>query len=148
MNQGQYDQNKSSIKSLATRFNHSSAYELMAGDQSFGAFLEQEGFRAVPSPKQPFPGTDKYYRGGYITRTHGSLMSGRVDAIQVCYYYYLFFILNVPKANSQIIFFFKIECPSEVRYDGGEEMRKKFGTALAKVIDKFHNMYYEQDQNN
>ena len=31
--------------------------DLIAGDESFGAMLEQEGYFAVPSPRQPFPGT-------------------------------------------------------------------------------------------
>ena len=34
-----------------------SGRDLIAGDQSFGAMLEQEGYFAVPSPRQPFPGT-------------------------------------------------------------------------------------------
>ena len=28
----------------------------------------QAGYMAIPSPRQPKPGTDKYYRGGYITQ--------------------------------------------------------------------------------
>ena len=38
---------------------------------------------AVPSPRQPSPGKDKYYRGGYITQNHGSSNGGVVDAIQL-----------------------------------------------------------------
>ena len=34
-----------------------SGRDLIAGDESFGAMLEQEGYFAVPSPRQPFPGT-------------------------------------------------------------------------------------------
>ena len=30
--------------------------ELIAGSRSFGALLEKEGYYAVPSPRQPFPG--------------------------------------------------------------------------------------------
>ena len=83
LNQGRIDGNKSSIKALIHRNEQLSALELMTGEHSLGAYLEKEGFRAVPSPNQPSPGTDKYYRGGYITERHGSYVSGEVDAIQV-----------------------------------------------------------------
>ena len=42
-----------------------SGRDLIAGDQSFGAMLEQEGYFAVPSPRQPFPGTYFYYYKEY-----------------------------------------------------------------------------------
>ena len=42
-----------------------SGRDLIAGDQSFGAMLEQEGYFAVPSPRQPFPGTYFYYYNEY-----------------------------------------------------------------------------------
>ena len=46
--------------------------DLIAGPESFGAMLESEGYLAFPSPRQPRPGKDKYLRGGFITRCHGS----------------------------------------------------------------------------
>ena len=42
-----------------------SGRDLIAGDQSFGAMLEEEGYFAVPSPRQPFPGTYFYYYNEY-----------------------------------------------------------------------------------
>ena len=30
----------------------------------------QAGYMAIPSPRQPSPGKDKYYRGGYITQVN------------------------------------------------------------------------------
>ena len=33
-----------------------SGRDLIAGARSFGALLEDEGYYAVPSPRQPFPG--------------------------------------------------------------------------------------------
>ena len=63
--------------------------------------LEKSGYRAVPSPRQPGPGDQRYYRwcwwswwchlladqryyrGGFITQTHGSHHGGEVDAIQM-----------------------------------------------------------------
>ena len=49
-----------------------SGRDLIAGDQSFGAMLEEEGYFAVPSPRQPFPGTYFYYyneyRSAYIAK--------------------------------------------------------------------------------
>ena len=46
--------------------------ELLQGDHSLGAMLEEEGYPSIPSPRQPVPGEDKYYRGGHITQIHGS----------------------------------------------------------------------------
>jgi len=41
--------------------------ELLSGPASFGALMEQTGFHAVPSNRQPAPNGDKYFAGGYIT---------------------------------------------------------------------------------
>ena len=82
-----------------------------------GAMFETEGYRAVPSPKQPVPGDDKYYRGGYITQIHGSREGGLVDAVQV-------------------------EVPGEIRY-GEEEERTKYGQAVARILTQYMNLYYQ-----
>lgn len=60
-----------------------SPLELVCGGRSLGALLEEQGHRAVPSPRQPGPGGQRYYKGGYISQTHGSSTGGQVDAIQV-----------------------------------------------------------------
>eukprot|EP00095_Tigriopus_kingsejongensis_P000672 maker-scaffold340_size202118-snap-gene-0.24 protein:Tk00672 transcript:maker-scaffold340_size202118-snap-gene-0.24-mRNA-1 annotation:"PREDICTED: uncharacterized protein LOC102462580 isoform X1" len=107
----------SSIRSLAQRSELSDS-ELISGLDSLGAFLECEGYRAVPSPRQPCPGTDKYYRGGYITRAHGSLMEGQIDAIQ-------------------------LETPREVRQDGGPQGMTRFAQSLGRAIARFYLRHYQ-----
>ena len=48
---------------------------------------------AIPSPRQPSPGKDKYYRGGYITQvikmdsTIVVIMSSLVLMSTFCYYF-------------------------------------------------------------
>ena len=56
LNSMDYDATKSSVRSLARRSGVSGA-ELIAGGHSFGGFLEREGYNAVPSPRQNYPGT-------------------------------------------------------------------------------------------
>ena len=50
-----YDAAKSSVRSLAKRSGLGCG-ELVAGELSFGGFLESEGYNAVPSPRQKYPG--------------------------------------------------------------------------------------------
>ena len=38
----------------------------MTGPNSFGAFMQNSGFAAVPSPDIPYPGSDHYFTGGCI----------------------------------------------------------------------------------
>merc|ERR1711970_13464 len=91
--------------------------ELLSGPSSFGALMEQTGFNAVPSDRQPAPHGDKYFDGGHITDYYGSSHGGILDAVQ-------------------------LECPSEVRWEGGPEMRKAFGKAVAEVLLSFLDLYY------
>ena len=51
---------------------------LLRGPTSLGGYLEAEGVRVVPSPSDPSPGADPYWRGGYSTRIHGSVEDGEV----------------------------------------------------------------------
>ena len=45
---------------------------------------EREGYKAVPSPRQPAPNEESYYRGGFITLEYGTIDGkDEVDAIQV-----------------------------------------------------------------
>ena len=55
LNKGSYSPNYSSIKHLAIRTGES-GQSLMAGTDSFGTYLEQLGFKALPSLRQPVPG--------------------------------------------------------------------------------------------
>ena len=41
--------------------------ESVSQDKNCNLFV-QAGYMAIPSPRQPKPGKDKYYRGGYITQ--------------------------------------------------------------------------------
>lgn len=52
--------------------------QLLRGPMSFGGLLGDEGVRSVPSPSDPGPGAQPYWRGGYNTRVHGSLGEGEV----------------------------------------------------------------------
>ncbi len=113
-----FDVSKSSVRRLARERNLNGA-DLLIGPGSFGALLEEEGFNAVPSPRQVCPGPDKYYSGGYITQRHGSTGGGMVDAIQV-------------------------ETPREARVDGGPEKRQEFARALGVAIARFYQMHYQQ----
>jgi len=91
--------------------------ELLSGPTSFGALMEETGFKAVPSDRQPSPSGDKYFNGGHITDMYGSRHGGILDAVQ-------------------------IETPSEVRWEEGDEMRKAFAAALAETILSFMDIYY------
>ena len=75
--------------------------------------FESAGYRAVPSPRQPSPGTDLYYRGGYTAQVHGSRDGGVVDAIQ-------------------------LEFPGEIRIDAGKTTRDQFSTAVAQILQEFY----------
>jgi hypothetical protein len=77
------DPNRTFIRSLAARTLTVNFDGLLRGNVSFGAFLEKYGFDAVPSPKHPGPDSHTYFNGGYLTRRHGSMAGGMIDAIQI-----------------------------------------------------------------
>ena len=114
LNAADYTKDIPSIEALLNRTGLSIP-EILSGDQSFGAMFEAEGYETIPSPRQPIPGKDKYYRGGHITQIHGSRDGGLVDAIQT-------------------------EFPKTIRRD--EQIRNDFIKALARIIAKFHKLYY------
>jgi len=120
LNSGELDIEKSSIKSLVTRTGIP-LQEFMSGKRSLGAMFENDGYMAVPSPRQPTPGKDKYYRGGWITQIHGSRDGGNIDAIQ-------------------------LEFPTEIRTEVSDEEQARFGEKLAKNIESFQNFYYSKFQ--
>jgi len=93
----------------------------LLGEKSLGSLFERAGYKAVPSPRQPSPGTDLYYRGGYTAQVHGSSHGGVVDAIQ-------------------------LEFPGEIREDGGKSLRNSFSKSLAKIIQEFHKTNYKEFQ--
>lgn len=73
---------QSSIRALAARPNMDFP-TLLRGAKSLGDFLSKNGFRAVPSPRDPHPGSNSYFNGGYSTERHGSRAGGTIDGIQL-----------------------------------------------------------------
>ncbi|XP_023331298.1 uncharacterized protein LOC111703559 [Eurytemora carolleeae] len=103
-----------SIRSLMSR-KELNVENILYGDESLGKLFEDEGYKALPSPRQPSPGQDKYYRGGYITEEYGSSQGGDVDAIQ-------------------------IEVPGEIRRD--EMVRGLYADSLARILSTFFKQNY------
>ena len=66
-NAGDYSAEKTSVRTLSEE-EGISGEELLTGGRSLGAMLEGRGFNAIPSPRQPAPGEDSYFDGGYITQ--------------------------------------------------------------------------------
>ena len=57
----------------------------------FFILFVQAGYRAIPSPRQPGPGKDKYYRGGYITQVikmDSDIVVPLTGANEQCCYYF------------------------------------------------------------
>eukprot|EP00092_Neocalanus_flemingeri_P053518 GFUD01062920.1.p1 GENE.GFUD01062920.1~~GFUD01062920.1.p1 ORF type:complete len:299 (+),score=59.07 GFUD01062920.1:41-937(+) len=116
LNSGDFGYSELSIKSLVRRKN-AKLDDYIFGKESLGALFESSGYRAVPSPRQPYPGSDLYYNGGYTTQVYGSRDGGEVDAIQ-------------------------LEFPGEIRIDGGEGLRNQFSSALAYILDEYYSNNY------
>ncbi len=73
---------KSSLRTLAGSVPISFA-ELVRGPISLGGLMQARGYRSVPSPADPNPGTDPFFSGGYNTREYGSRDGGGVSGIQI-----------------------------------------------------------------
>jgi hypothetical protein len=93
--------------------------ELLRGPSSLGAFLESEGFPAVPSNARPDPGSDDYFEGGFNTSTHGCRGGGTICAVQI-------------ESN-------------RVGVRDTEENRARFAAALARVIERYLELHYRVD---
>jgi hypothetical protein len=77
-----YYKNKSHLRSLVATSN---VYfpEVVRGQTSLGGYLEQYGYKTVPSPSYPDPdGNDMYYTG-YNTYCHGPNLGGTINSTQV-----------------------------------------------------------------
>ncbi|XP_077142465.1 uncharacterized protein LOC143806213 isoform X1 [Ranitomeya variabilis] len=85
LNYGNFSSFDSSIYSLAERQINMTFQSLLRGNQSLGKLIEDGNIKyvTVPSPSNPKPKSGNYYSGGYIVKTHGSQMTGEVDAIQI-----------------------------------------------------------------
>ena len=73
---------KASVREIAER-GQLSLEELIRGQSSLGAKLEEQGIAAVPGPTMREPGKDQYFNGGWNTMTHGSRDSGTISSIQI-----------------------------------------------------------------
>ena len=89
--------------------------DILRGNVSFGSMFDSKGYTVVPSPSLPSPGSVLYYRGGYNTHIHGSLIGGTIDSIQ-------------------------IETPVELR--SSPEIREKYAQTIAEAIDWYLMEYY------
>jgi len=118
LNAGDFNSKLSSVRELARRLGKTGR-EVIAGSLSLGAFLEEEGYKAFPSPRQPSPGDWKYFIGLDTVERHGSRDQGAFDAISV-------------------------ETPREVRIDAGRDTRVIFGRALGRAIGQFYVANYPQ----
>lgn len=58
--------------------------QLLRGKNSLGTLLQKAGYPSVPSEEMPSTKNgESYFSGGYTTQTHGSLVKGTIDAIQI-----------------------------------------------------------------
>lgn len=76
----------SSIQHLVgVNVNGATHVELLRGPESLGTLFADNGFPAVPSQQDPFPGlTSNYFSGGYNTLVHTSYDPGNVvDGVQM-----------------------------------------------------------------
>jgi len=106
------------FRALATRKHLDKDFVL--GSKSLGAFFQDAGYEAMPSPKHKspgiIPGEWKYFNGGFITRCHGSRFGGEIDAVQ-------------------------IEFPTELTKSA--EVVEKLGKTTGKVIAAFYTSWYQ-----
>jgi len=112
--------NESSIKTLVgENIKGQTHAELLRGQASFGAMLENRGYAAVPSDITPFPLTaEPYFSGGYNCNRHGSINGGSIDGIQ-------------------------IECNQSIRFT--TTARQTFADSLAKVIVNYVDYNYNEE---
>ncbi|XP_063794402.1 uncharacterized protein LOC134949624 [Pseudophryne corroboree] len=85
LDSGKFSASDSSINALSRRRRDTTFENLLRGSQSLGKLIEEQNssYVCVPSPSNPGPNGGNYFTGGYIVGTHGSKVSGEVDAIQI-----------------------------------------------------------------
>jgi hypothetical protein len=88
--------------------------QLLRGPRSLGSLFENRGYPAVPSDRQPNPGTSGYFNGGYNTQRHGSSSGGPISGVQ-------------------------IEC-NMVGVRDTEDARRRFAEAIAEVVNNYVSM--------
>lgn len=73
----------STLADLHARLGGSGA-TLIRGPRSLGEFFTERGIRAVPSPKEPQPGQNPFFAGGYTVVHHaGGVKTAKVDGLQI-----------------------------------------------------------------
>jgi len=118
LNKGEFSVADTGFRALVKRKNLDKNKNFVLGNNSLGAFFEDAGYAAVPSNKNKKPGDYKYYRGGFITRCHGSRYDEKseIDAVQ-------------------------LEFPKELRL-GGKKKLEALGKATGEVIARFYKHWY------
>jgi hypothetical protein len=102
--------NSSSIRTMIP-ISGLSFSQLLRGPRSLGSLFENRGYPAVPSDRQPNPGSSGYFNGGYNTQRHGSAGGGPISGVQ-------------------------IEC-NMVGVRDSENARRSFAEAFAEVIKTY-----------
>ncbi|KAM5145672.1 uncharacterized protein ACMZJ9_013045 [Mantella aurantiaca] len=117
LDSGKFKAADTSIYSLSRRRLDITFDSLLRGSHSLGNLIEDQNanYVCVPSPSNPGPHGGNYFSGGYIVATHGSKISGEVDAIQ-------------------------IELPRWIRES---VERSNFATVLAKAILSYYDVHLE-----
>jgi N-formylglutamate amidohydrolase len=72
----------STLNDIATAGHITSFAQVLRGPKSLGALLQARGYRVVPGPRDPGPGKNRYFNGGYIVRTYARDTKG-VDGVQI-----------------------------------------------------------------
>ncbi len=109
---------RSSLRALANTTTESFA-ELLRGETSLGGLLDTRGFPCVPGPRDPGPGSNPYFTGGYNTIRHGSRDGGSISGVQL--------EANFPGVRDT------------------PENRAGFARALTEVLDIFFEVHFERD---
>jgi hypothetical protein len=106
---------RSSISSLAgsTKMSYSA---LLHGSSSLGTLFEEYLYPAVPSLKNPKPGSSEYFGGGFTVYSHGSFNGGKIDAI----------LIETPWIGVR----------------ESDKNRKRFSKIFVRVVDKFAKIHY------
>jgi hypothetical protein len=116
-----------SFRTIANRKNTPLA-ELLRGPNALGSIFEREGFRAVPSDKEPDPAGAKYFSAGYNTLRHGCSARAAAEG-------------GDPSGAICGVQF-------ETNYRGlrdTAENRKRFGDTVAMATGDFLARYYDLD---
>jgi hypothetical protein len=108
-------QKRSSVSSIAGSTKMSYA-DLLRGPSSLGTLFEEYLYPAVPSLKNPKPGSSEYFGGGFTVYKHGSFNGGKIDAI----------LIETPWIGVR----------------DSDNNRKRFSNIFVKVVDKFVKIHY------